>query len=66
MRKDTVQNKLAKLSGKMAIRSAELANDPDFKKLRKVKRLYEKLKDKIQLKYKTKGDMAAKEALRNI
>lgn len=64
--RDTRERKLAKLSGRMAIRSAELANDPDVKKLRKVKAIYEKLKNKIQLKYKAKGDAAARVALKSI
>jgi hypothetical protein len=61
--KDTRERKMAKLSGKMALRSAEIGNDPDVKKLRKLQAAMKKLKARIQKKWKSKADAAAREAL---
>jgi len=59
-RQITKADKMAMLSGAMAVQIARETNDPLYAKLVKAKGLYMKYKEMVQNKYGQKGALAAR------
>jgi len=60
----TKQEKLARLGGVLAIKAAQAANDPLYKKYEKARERYLSLKEKIIQKYRPVARRKVREALR--
>ena len=62
IRKVSRQEKLNRLGGSMAANLAKQRKDPDYKKMIKYKKLWQKFKKKVMRKYAMRGKQAARKA----
>jgi len=60
--RNTRESKLNRLGGAMAVKAAIDANDPDVKKMKKYKHLWQQFKERVNRKYGSRGMVAARKS----